>query len=133
MSVVSSGTPYTLVAVVTPITDDPATSGKIKHVPCAPQVKHKWLMAYPGEGGRLEYGIEPLYGRRGYVLLRDLFETEGNLDGWAEYERHLVECAAGKARKPFPVEKLPAEVRRRRACGGDPDPVVKPGKAGARA
>lgn len=133
MSVVSSGTPYTLVAVVTPITDDPATSGKIKHVPCAPQVGHKWLSSYIDERGRREYGIVPLYGRRGYVLLRDLFEAEGNAEGWAEYEKHLAECAAGKARKPFPVEKLPAEVRRRRACGGDPEPVAKPGKAGARA
>lgn len=113
--------PYTLVAVVTPITDDPGTSGKIKHLPCAPQVKHKWLRAYDAGDGKVDYAIEPLYGRRGYVLLRDLFEAEHRAEDWAAYERMLADLALGKRVKPFPQERLPAEVLRRRARGADPE------------
>lgn len=116
------GTPYTLVAIVTPITDDPATSGKIRHVPCSLSIRHKWLTPFAHEDGTLDYQVEGKYARKGYVLLRDLFEAEGNVDGWEEYKKHLAECAAGRARKPFPEDKLPREVRRRRACGDEPKP-----------
>lgn len=121
---IRSNTPYRLIAVVTPITDDPATSGKIKHVPCSPTIKHKWLVAFYDDDGKLDWQVEGRFMRKGYMLLRDLFEKEGNHEGWAEYEKHLAECAAGKARKPFPVEKLPREVLFRRACGGDPESVL---------
>lgn len=113
--------PHKLIALVTPITDDPATSGKIKHVPCSPTIKHKWLAPYVTDSGTLDYTVEGRFARKGYILLRDLFEAEGDHAGWAEYEKHLADCSAGRARKPFPADKLPLEVRRRRACGADPD------------
>lgn len=107
--------PYTYVAVVTPMTGDPATSGKIKVLPCAPQVSHKWVQAYEVGDGKLDYAIAPLYGRRGYVLLSVLFEQEGRTEDFVEWER----CR--KAGKRFPDEKLPAEVLRRRSCGAEPE------------
>lgn len=113
--------PYTLIAVVTPMTGDPATSGKIKHLPCAPQVKHKWLRAYDVGGGMVDYAVEPLYQRAGYVLLRDLFEAEGLTEEWKLYQQLLKDLSAGRRVKPFPEDKLPREVRRRRACGAEPE------------
>lgn len=111
---------YTLVPIVLPIAEDPAISGKIKHLPCAPQVSHRWVAPFVTDG-RVEYGITPLYQRKGYVLLRDLFVAEGRYDDWAAYERHLADIQDNKRNlKPFPEDRLPAEVRRRRACGHDP-------------
>lgn len=107
--------PYTHVAVVTPMTADPATSGRIKVLPCAPQVTHKWVQAYEVGNNQLDYAIAPLYAKRGYVLLSSLFEQEGRPEDFAEWER------CHKAGKKFPEEKLPTEVRRRRACGADPE------------
>lgn len=118
--------PYTYVALVTPMTADPATSGKIKHLPCAPQVKHKWLVAQEVARGMVDFFVTPLAARAGYILLRDLYMAEGNPEGWADYERHLRDIAAGRKVKPFPVDKLPREVLRRRACGLEPTEVETP-------
>lgn len=131
---VAAEDPYTYVAIVTPMTADPATSGKIKHLPCAPQVKHKWIVSQVVGRNRagevVDFFIAPLAARVGYILLRDLYMAEGNPEGWAEYERHMKAIAAGQKVKPFPADKLPREVLRRRACGLDPEVAEAPkGKA----
>ncbi|HEY8377120.1 MAG TPA: hypothetical protein VIK91_11555 [Nannocystis sp.] len=122
MSITLAEAPYVLVPVVTPIAEDPSISGRIKLLRCAPQVSHKWLQSYVDGAGRTQYDIAPRYARKGYMLLRDLFEAEGREADWLEYEAMLKLKAAGKPHKPFPDERLPAEVHRRRACGRDPEP-----------
>jgi hypothetical protein len=97
---------YTIVPLVTP-------EGKIMHLPCAPQIKHKQLQMYKiaDDDGRvtLDYEVEPQFKRRRFVLLRELFvDVEHRPADWNEYERSV------KAGKPFPVERLPAEVLSRR-------------------
>lgn len=105
--------PYTYVAVVTPMTDDPATSGKIKWLACAPTVKHKWLQMMVVSADKADWVISPIFQRRGFLLLRDLFSYEGRMEDWDL----AVECR--RRNKPFPKDKLPKEVLRRQACGRD--------------
>ncbi len=104
---------HTIIPVVTPMTDDPATSGRIRNLSCGPTIGHDWLMR--DESG---YALRPAWSRAGYVLLRDLYEQERNLAGWEKFEAFIAAWQAGKARKkPFPVAELPREVRLRQACG----------------
>lgn len=128
---IDASTPPRIVPVVTPMTGDPRTSGKIKHLACAPQVTHSWLVQFEDDDqGTVDYAIEPKAGRKGFVLLRDLFEAEGDHDGWAAYEKCMRKFGSYGA-KPYPEDKLPKEVLRRRACGEDPDtaPVKRTRKA----
>ena len=121
--ITSVADPYRIVPIVLPIADDPAISGKIRHITCGATITHKFLAPYIGEDGKVDYAITPRFGRQGYALLRDLFEAEGKHAEWAEYQRHLADIAAKKrGLKAFPADKLPAEVRRRQACGHDPEP-----------
>ena len=125
---IDAESPYTYVALVTPMTGDPATSGKIRHLPCAPTVKHACLRNYEVSVRRgdeyvseISYSVEPAYQKAGYVLLGDLFEAEGMLEEWKQYQQLLRDLALGRKVKPFPEDKLPKEVRRRRACGAEAD------------
>ena len=48
-------------------------------------------------------------------------EAEGMLEEWKQYQQLLRDLALGRKVKPFPEDKLPKEVRRRRACGAEAD------------
>ncbi len=105
--------PPTIVPIVTPQTDDPATSGRIRNLSCSPTVAHDWLLR--DESG---YALRPSYTRAGYALLEDVYSQEGNPQGWARYQAYIAAWQSGKARrKPFPRSELPNEVLRRQACG----------------
>lgn len=106
-------TPYLIVTIVTPETDDPATSGTVVNIPCAPTVTHELLIRDQGV-----YSLRPSATRAGYVLLEDLYRAERNERGWEEYQAYVADWQAGRAkRKPFQKEKLPREVLRRQSCG----------------
>lgn len=105
--------PYTILPIVTPETDDPATSGTVVNIPCAPTIGHDLIMR---EGG--VYSLRPFAQRAGYVTLEALYLAEGNKQGWEEYRAYVEAFTSGKAkRQAFPKDKLPREVLRRQSCG----------------
>lgn len=124
LDTINDTTPPRVIPVVTPMTGDPRTSGKIKHLQCAPQVTHSLVQSYEEEEqGTLEYAIAPKAARKGYSLLRDLFEAEGNHAGWAKYQKCMKTWGKYGA-IPFPDAELPKEVLRRRACAMATDEEV---------
>lgn len=104
--------PYTIVTIVTPETDDPATSGCVVNLPCAPTVTHESLMRDRGQ-----YYLRPGHVDAGYRLLKDLYVAEDNAAGWADYQAHVAAFQAGRRVGRFPLAKLPREVRRRQGAG----------------
>lgn len=68
------------------------------------------LILYEGE-----VRVSLSHDKRGWVLLRDLYEEEGHLDHFEIYEDSRRAKRAGAVVKAFPDELLPAEVLRRRA------------------
>lgn len=119
--------------IVTPVSGDPAQSGQVVNLPVSPQAMPRQLESRGG--GR--YAVRGAYAEKGWVSLRDLYEAEGNHDGWAKYKRYIEAMAKGTARISFPVTELPKEVQRRReSAGGDDefgrreDPEFARGKAG---
>lgn len=105
-------TPYVIVSVVTPETDDPSTSGRIVNFPCAPTVTHEMLMRVDDT-----WMLQPKAAAIGYVTVKDLYQQERNGAGWDAWQAHVASWQGGKRFTPFPREKLPREVLRRQACG----------------
>lgn len=106
-------TPYVIVSVVTPETDDPATSGRIVNHHCAPTISHESLeQIAPGQ-----WTLRAAYRMRGYAMLLEIYAQERNPDGAAAWAKYIADGQAGKRVKPFPKELLPREVLRRQACG----------------
>lgn len=113
MSILKIDTPYVIVSVVTPETDDPATSGRIVNHHCAPTISHESLE----QTGPNRWTLRAAYRDVGYVQLLDLYAQERNTEGAAAWVKYIADGQAGKRVKPFPREKLPREVIRRQACG----------------
>jgi len=111
-------TPYVIVSVVTPETDDPATSGRIVNHHCAPTISHESLEMV----GPNRWTLRAAWRDRNYAMLLDLYAQERNADGAAAWTKYLADGQAGKRVKPFPRELLPREVIRRQSCG-ETDPV----------
>lgn len=122
-----ANTPYIIVSVVTPETDDPATSGKVVNYPCAPTISHD-VIELTEEG---QYLVRAAYAQRGYIAVLDLLKSEKDRDplsgltGAEKAERHRdyhARAQAGQRVGPYPREWLPREAIRRQACG-ETDPV----------
>jgi len=106
-------TPYVIVSVVTPETDDPSTSGRVINFPCSPTVSHPMLEASSSGGWNIRSEAMML----GYVTIQALYAREKNPGGAAEWDKLIADSQAGKRVGAFPREKLPREVLRRQACG----------------
>lgn len=105
-------TPYTIVSIVTPSTDDPSTSGRVINFPCAPTVSHEMLEQT--DGG---WSLRSAWRDRDYVTMEALYQQERNPEGAAAWAKYIADGQAGKRVGVFPREKLPREVIRRQACG----------------
>lgn len=105
--------PYIIVSVVSPETDDPATSGRVTNYPCAPTVSHPSLE----QGDGLSWSLRGPWRDRGYVTMQALYEQERNSEGAAAWAKYIADGQAGKRVGVFPREMLPREVLRRQACG----------------
>jgi hypothetical protein len=103
---------YVIVSVVTPETDDPATSGRVINIPCAPTVSHPML-----ERNGPTWSLRAAYRDRGYTTMEACYAQEHNEDGAAAWVKLIEDSQAGKRVGTFPREKLPKEVLRRQACG----------------
>lgn len=106
-------TPYVIVSVVTPETDDPATSGRIVNHHCSPTISHESLEQI----GPNRWTLRAAWRDRGYAMLLDIYAHERNAEGAAAWAKYIADGQAGKRVKPFPKELLPREVLRRQACG----------------
>lgn len=106
-------TPYVIVSVVTPETDDPATSGRIVNHHCSPTISHESLE----QTGPDRWTLRAAFRDRGYVQILDLYAQERNTEGAAAWLKYIADGQAGKRVKPFPKSLLPREVIRRQACG----------------
>ena len=105
-----------VISVVTPQTGDPSTSGRVRNLPVSPQAIPAWLELRPANENRPAYfGLKGKYADKGYAMLRDLYEAEGNREGWDKYQRYIAAWKAGTARVSFPFADLPAEVQRRQS------------------
>lgn len=110
---ISPETPYVIVSVVTPETDDPATSGRIVNHHCSPTISHESLE----QTGANTWTLRAVYRMRGYAMIGELYAQERNQEGAEAWAKYLADGQAGKRVKPFPKELLPREVIRRQACG----------------
>lgn len=131
------------IPVCTPQTSNP-TSGRVRNMPVSPQALPPCLEVRPAHGDRPAYlAVRGAYYDRGYRLLQELYEQDGNPEGWAKYQRYLRAWGEGTARVSFPVADLPKEAQRRmstqlvdREFGGEfvdkpekPEPPAKKGKS----
>lgn len=119
-----ANTPYVIISVVTPQTDDPTTSGRVINFPCAPTVSHDMVEFTEGQ-----YLVPAAYSRRGYVREIDLLADETGVDpecgltGPEKLAKHLEyhqRAQAGHRVGNYPKEWLSIECRRRQAVG-EPD------------
>lgn len=109
-------TPYVIVTVVTPETDDPSTSGRVINFPCAPTVSHPMLEATSSGG----WNIRSEAMLMGYTTIQACYAMERNAAGAAKaakWEKYIADSQAGRRVGAFPREDLPLEVLRRQACG----------------
>lgn len=109
----SPETPYVIVTIVTPETDDPATSGRVINLPCAPTISHDMLE----RTGEKTWGLRLAWVERGYSMINALYQHEANLEHATDWAKYVADGQAGKRVGVFPREKLPKEVIRRQACG----------------
>lgn len=112
MALVLANAPHKIVPIVAPISNDPSNSGRVKNLRIGGGVNQRQLM-------RTTSGVQvhPEWAGRGWVLLEDLYEAEGNAEGWAFYQRYLEAWNDNRTRVSFPFERLPLEVQRRQRCG----------------
>lgn len=113
MSLIKIDTQYVIVSIVTPETDDPATSGRIVNHHCSPTISHESLE----QTGPNTWTLRAAYRDRGYVQIFDLYAHERRPEDAAAWRQYIADGQAGKRVKPFPRERLPREVIRRQACG----------------
>lgn len=106
-------TEYTIVTIVTPETDDPATSGRVVNLPCSPTITHETLEQI----GPSAWTLRSYARSRGYGMILEMYQQEGRSEDAADWIKQVADQQAGKRCKPFPREKLPKEVIRRQACG----------------
>lgn len=110
--------PSLIIPVVSPVSNDPGSSGRVRNLPCSPG-------SMPAQLERLRDGtfaVKAEWRRKGWVLLEELYDAEDNADGWAKYQRYLAAWQAGTARISFPFGDLPAEVQRRQSAAiADPE------------
>lgn len=104
---------YVIVSVVTPETDDPATSGRVVNLPCAATITHPMLE----RTGPATWSLRAAYRDRGYTTMESCFAQEHNEVHAAEWLQLLDDTQSGKRVTAFPRHKLPKEVLRRQACG----------------
>jgi hypothetical protein len=122
---------YRVVPVVSPISNDPNTSGRVRNLHTGGGVVHKQIVPSPNSPSGWE--VHPSYGRAGWVLLHDCYLREEDEAGWNRYKKYLDHWAKGLTSSSFPEGWLPKEVQRRRkanavdefAAAGD-DFRVKP-------
>lgn len=102
-----------VVPIVAPISNDPSNSGRVLNLRPTPQITHKWLER--SKAGA--WIIRAEYRDAGWRMLREIYESEGDEEGWVYYKRYLEKWAAGTTRVSFPKDRLPKEVQHRQACG----------------
>lgn len=105
--------PYTIVTIITPETDDPATSGRVVNLPCSPTVSHETVV----QVGPNEWTLRPHARKNGYGMMLEFYAQERREADAAAWVKQIADEQAGKRCGPFPREKLPREVIRRQACG----------------
>lgn len=133
----NAAAPYRIVPVVSPLSNDPSTSGRVVNLPCGGGVCHRQVMML--DDG--DYGIHPTYYKRGWRLLFDLYDEEATAlqreadihrgtpehdakaalakasrENKARYESYLVSWEKGTTRSSFPKQWLPREVLDRHRC-----------------
>ena len=105
-------TPLTIVPIVSPATNDPSTSGRIKNLACGGTIQHRQLMPVDGI-----YAVHPRWARQGWKLLEDFYLEESNPEGWKKYQRYIDAWRRNLIKVAFPQEDLPKAVRERQTCG----------------
>lgn len=98
-----------IIPVVLPPSADLGTSGRIRNV-AVRVVDHSGWLQDDDEGG---WVLKPAMTRKGYVLLEDLYRSEGNEAGWAQYQRYISDWQKGRTTRAFPAHLLPLEVTKR--------------------
>lgn len=68
------------------------------------------------------WGVRSAERQQGVRLLEDLYEAEGNPEGWAKYEKYLRDWAEGKTFASFPRHLLPKKVQDTKAAMEAVDP-----------
>lgn len=110
--------PYRVVPVVSPVSNDPNTSGRVRNLHVGGGVTHKQIQRAPNSPSG--WAIEPSYGYAGWLLLQDVFIQENDLAGWERYKKYLDHWAKGLTNKSFPERWLPRLVQeRRKSCAAD--------------
>lgn len=101
-----------IVPLVAPVSNDPNTSGKVRNLSCGGGVCHRQLVRQD-DGS---YELQPSWHRKGWRLLRDMYEEEGDHEGWLFYVKYLDAWQGGRTLKSFPKSRLPKSVQERQRC-----------------
>ena len=101
-----------IVPVVAPASENLSLSGKVRNVPVYGAVDTSGWLVWNPEGGddrRGEWLVSPV--KKGYMHLRDYYEAEQNLEGWAMYKRYIRDWQKGLTTSSFPLHLLPKKVQ----------------------
>jgi hypothetical protein len=101
------GTLPRIVPVVLPSSATLSLSGKVTNVPVYGSVDTSGWLVWDHENK--EWLVSPT--KRGYRHLRDYYDEEGNLEGWAMYQRYIKDWQGGRTQQSFPFDLLPKKVR----------------------
>jgi hypothetical protein len=103
-----------IVPVVLPASEKLEHSGKVYNVKVYGVDTSGWL-AWDPEGGEPDKDGNPTGDyhviKKGYKLLREFYDEEGNPKGWADYQRYVRDWQAGKTQQSFPFTMLPKKVQ----------------------
>ena len=110
-----------IIPVVMPPSNDRGQSGRVKNVAVRATDTSGWL----DDDGEGKWVLSRAMERKGYRMLEDCYREEGNLDGWAAYQRYLADWQGGRTKRSFPAHLLPKRVldlQRGLLDDGDKDP-----------
>lgn len=106
--------PFRIVPVVSPISNDPASSGRVMNLPCGGGTNHAQVEpVYDRDGNVRDYAIRASYRERGWLTLKEAYMLDDDEEGWQKYQRYIKASQSGMTRHRFPPEDLPREVLRR--------------------
>lgn len=100
-----------IVPVVLPPSIDPSLSGRVRNIKVRAADNSGWLE--PSSTAELGWDLKQDLKRREYLLLSEAYRLEDNEEGWQMYTRYISDWQSGRTTRSFPVDLLPAEVRRR--------------------